>query len=57
MERAAWQFPSESSRVWIQIVNGTLWVDHTLAPWPDLGWYPAEIGGGASRQSLSDLNA
>ena len=50
MERAAREFEEQSEgspRVWFQIVNGTLWVDHSLAPWPDLGWYPAEIGGGA----------
>ncbi len=50
VERAAVEFQEESEgcpRVWFQIVNGTLWVDHSLAPWPDLGWYPAVIGGGA----------
>ena len=43
MERAAREFQAESEgapRVWFQIVNGTLWVDHSLSPWPDLGWYP-----------------
>ena len=52
MERAAREFAEQaegSPRVWFQIVNGTLWVDHSLAPWPDLGWYPASIGGGARR--------
>ena len=49
VERAAVEFQEQSEgcpRVWFQIINGTLWVDHSLAPWPDLGWYPAGIGGG-----------
>ena len=47
MQRAAWEFPCKSEKLWVQIVNGTLWVDHSLAPWPPDGWYPAELGGGA----------
>lgn len=41
------QYKMWSQKLWISIVNGTLWVDHTYGPRPPRGWYPAELGGGA----------
>lgn len=46
VERAAAEFPCQSGKLRIQIVGGTLWVDHSQESWPAGGWYPAELGGG-----------
>ena len=46
IERVVSEYPCLSGKLRVQIVNGTLWVDHSLAPWPPGGWYPAELGGG-----------
>ncbi len=45
--RSAEEFPTHSQKIWVSIVNGTMWVDHSLNGWPPGGWYPAEYGGGA----------
>ena len=55
MERAAAKFPCQSGKLRIQIVNSTLWVDHSREPWPASGWYPAELGGGALQTPSTEL--
>jgi len=31
-----------------QILNGTLWVDHSMHPRAEAGWYPAPMGQGVT---------
>lgn len=45
VDRAAAEFPCQSQKLRITILNGTLWVEH-LTQQPPGGWYPAELGGG-----------
>ena len=45
VERAANEFPCQSQKLYVSILNGTLWVDQ-LTTKPPGGWYPAELGGG-----------
>jgi hypothetical protein len=45
VDRAAKEFPCQSQKLRISILNGTLWVEH-LTQQPLRGWYPAELGGG-----------
>lgn len=45
VDRAAAEFPCQSQKLRIAILNDTLWVTH-LTQQPPGGWYPAELGGG-----------
>lgn len=54
VERAAKEFPCQSQKLYISILNGTLWVDHSLTKWPPGGWYPAELGGGVVLYAPND---